>query len=146
MKLDTHASAAGFLRRRSLVTCAVLIVPFFAAVSGQRAWGQSAKNEYKLGQQAENRQDYDTAFADYTKAYQKNPQDLRYRTAMERLRTTDSNYHLTQGRTLFQAGNLVGALAEFLHSAEVDPGNEAAQQEIARVRQAQSGSSVSSRS
>ena len=30
-----------------------------------------------------------------------------------------------------------GALAEFLHAAEIDPGNEAAQQEIARVRQKQ---------
>ncbi|MFP5276330.1 MAG: cohesin domain-containing protein [Acidobacteriota bacterium] len=139
MKLTTHVSAAGLLRRTSFVVCAAVIVPFFLALGGQRAWGQSAKTDYKRGQAAEARQDIDTAYAEYLKAYQKKPDDLRYRTALERVRTTDSNYHLTQGRQLFQAGNLQGALAEFLHAAEVDPGNQAAQQEIARVRQAQAG-------
>ena len=139
MKFNTHASAAGVLRRMPFCTCAALILPLLAAASGQRAWGQSAKSDYKLGQTAEDRQDFDAAYADYVRAYQKNPHDLRYRTAVERLRTTDSNYHLSQGRKLFQAGNLVGALAEYLHAAEVDPGNQAAQQEIAKVRAAQSG-------
>jgi general secretion pathway protein D len=41
---------------------------------------------------------------------------------------------LTKGRKLLQEGDQAGALAEFLHAAEIDPGNEAAQQEIARVR------------
>ena len=139
MKLDTHASAAGILRRRSVLTCAVLIFPLLLAVGGQCAYGQSARKDYKLGQQAEDRQDFDTAYAEYVKAFQKDPHDLRYRTAMERLRTTDANFHVSRGRQLFQAGNLVGALAEYLHAAEIDPGNEAAQQEIARVRRAQAG-------
>ena len=42
--------------------------------------------------------------------------------------------HMTKGRKLIQAGDEQGALAEFLHAAEIDPGNEAAQQEIARLR------------
>ena len=41
---------------------------------------------------------------------------------------------MSKGRKLLQAGDQQGALAEFLHAAEIDPGNEAAQQEIARVR------------
>ncbi len=44
---------------------------------------------------------------------------------------------MTKGRKLFESGDQTGALAEFLHAAEIDPGNEAAQQEIARVRAAQ---------
>lgn len=139
MKLDTQASAAGILRRTSFLICAVLVLPLFVVLGSHRAYGQSAKTDYKLGQAAEDRQDFDAAYANYTKAYQKDPHDLRYRTAMERMRTTASNDHLSKGRQLFQAGNLTGALAEYLHSAEIDPGNEAAQQEIARVRRAQSG-------
>ena len=141
MKLDTHALAAGLLRRRDVAACAVLLLPLLLAGGDRRAYaaGQSARKDYKLGQQAEDRQDFDAAYADYTKAYQKDPHDLRYRTAMERLRTTASNYHLSKGRQYFQEGNLVGALAEYLHAAEIDPGNEAAQQEIERVRRAQNG-------
>ena len=41
---------------------------------------------------------------------------------------------MTKGRKLLQAGDEQGALAEFLHAAEIDPGNEAAQQEIAKIR------------
>ncbi len=44
---------------------------------------------------------------------------------------------MSKGRKLLQAGDTQGALAEFLHAAEIDPSNEAAQQEIARVRQKQ---------
>jgi general secretion pathway protein D len=45
--------------------------------------------------------------------------------------------HLTKGRKLLDAGDEQGALVEFLHAVEVDPGNEAAQQEIAKLRQKQ---------
>ena len=50
---------------------------------------------------------------------------------------TASAAHVDKGRKLDAAGDLQGALAEFLHAAEIDPSNEAAQQEIARVRQRQ---------
>jgi general secretion pathway protein D len=41
---------------------------------------------------------------------------------------------VTKGQKLLDAGDEQGALSEFLHAAEIDPGNEAAQQEIAAVR------------
>ena len=53
------------------------------------------------------------------------------------MRVSASSAHITKGRKLLQSGDTQGALAEFLHAAEIDPGNEAAQQEIARVRQQQ---------
>ena len=84
---------------------------------------------------AEARQDYDAAFDDFQKANAKNPKDLTYRTALYRVRVSASAMHITKGRKLLQAGDNQGALAEFLHAAEIDPGNEAAQQEIALVRQ-----------
>jgi general secretion pathway protein D len=96
---------------------------------------QSAKTWFKRGQNAETREDYDTAFADYQKATAKAPNDLTYRTALVRVRISDSAMHMSKGRKMLLAGDEQGALAEFLHAAEIDPSNEAAQQEIARVRQ-----------
>jgi general secretion pathway protein D len=101
------------------------------------AAGPSANALYKRGQAAEASQDYDTAFEDYQKAFQRNPKDLRYQTALYRVRVSASSLHISNGRKMLDAGNIDGALAEFLHASEIDPGNEAAQQEIARVRQKQ---------
>jgi general secretion pathway protein D len=98
---------------------------------------ESADSYFKNGESAEAREDYDAAFDNYQKAYAKNPKDLRFRTALARVRVTDSSMHLSKGRKLVDAGDEQGALVEFLHAAEIDPGNEAAQQEIARVRQKQ---------
>jgi general secretion pathway protein D len=42
---------------------------------------------------------------------------------------------VTKGQKLMDAGKEQEALTEFLHAAEIDPSNEAAQQAIARVRQ-----------
>jgi general secretion pathway protein D len=101
------------------------------------AKGPSAYSLYKHGQAAEAGQDYDTAFEDFQKAYEKNPRDLRFETAFYRVRISASAAHVSQGRKLFQSGDMQGALAEFLHASEIDPGNESAQQEIARVREKQ---------
>src|ERR1035438_5002325 len=117
-------------------------IAFFAVMaafgpSSARLHAQSANSYFKNGEKAEAREDYDTAFDDYQKAYTKDPKDLRYRTALYRVRVTDSAMHLSKGRKLIAAGDEQGALVEFLHAAEIDPGNEAAQQEIAKVRQRQ---------
>ena len=98
---------------------------------------ESASSYFKRGQNAEAREDYDTAFENFQKACAKDGKDLRYRTALYRVRTTTSSIHLTKGRKLMNAGDEAGAMAEFLHAAEIDPGNEAAQQEINKIKQKQ---------
>ncbi len=115
---------------RSLLT-AVLALAGLASVS---LHAQSANSLYKNGVSAEARQDYDAAFDFFQKANAKNPKDVTYRAALYRVRTTASTMHVTNGRKLAQSGDQQGALAEFLHAAAIDPGNEAAQQEIARMR------------
>ncbi len=95
---------------------------------------ESAGSFFKRGQAAEARDDYDAAFDNYQKAYQKNGKDLSYRTALYRVRITASAAHVTKGQKLLAAGNDQEALAEFLHAAEIDPSNESAQQAIAKVR------------
>ena len=102
-----------------------------------RLHAESANSDFRQGQAAEAREDYDTAFDLYQKAFTRDPKDTRFRIALARIRVTASSEHITKGRKLAQAGDLQGALSEFLHAAEIDPGNEAAQQEIARVRQRQ---------
>jgi len=95
---------------------------------------ESANTFFKRGQSAETREDYDAAFDNYQKAYMKDPKDLRYRAALYRVRITASAVHVTKGQKLMDTGNEQGALAEFLHAAEIDSSNEAAQQAIAQVR------------
>jgi general secretion pathway protein D len=114
---------------------ALLAVLAVSGLSSAPLRAQSANSYFKNGESAEAREDYDAAFDNYQKAYAKNPKDLRFRTALARVRVTDSSMHVSKGRKLMEAGDEQGALVELLHAAEVDPGNEAAQQEIARVRQ-----------
>jgi general secretion pathway protein D len=123
-----------FVRTSSVFAVALVAL---AAILGLAAPGlnaQSANSLYKTGQNAEAREDYDAALDAYTKANAKNPKDLSYRAALYRVRTSASAAHLTKGRKLLATGDQQGALTEFLHAAEIDPGNEAAQQEIAHVR------------
>jgi general secretion pathway protein D len=135
-------AASGCVPFRSAFPAAAFWIALFAVLavfglSSVALHAESANSYFKRGQSAEAREDYDAAFDNYQKACAQAPKDLRFRTALYRVRVTDSSLHLTKGRKLFAAGDEQGALAEFLHAAEIDPGNEAAQQEIARVRQKQ---------
>jgi general secretion pathway protein D len=127
------------LFRVSLFRAATLATLALAALSCavRPAAAESANSDYKQGQAAEGRQDYDTAFADYQKAWQKDPKDLRFQTAFYRVRVSAAAAHITEGRKLFQSGNMQGALTEFLHASEIDPSDEEAQQEITLVREKQ---------
>jgi general secretion pathway protein D len=95
---------------------------------------QSANSFFKRGQSAEAKEDYDAAFENFQKAYQKDGKNLEYRTALFRVRITASSMHVTKGEKLLKSGSESEALTEFLRAAEIDPSNEAAQQAIARVR------------
>jgi general secretion pathway protein D len=121
-------------------SAAVSSVALFAALaffglSSVAVCAESASGYYKRGQNAEAREDYDAAYDNFQKALAKNPKDLRYRTAVYRVRVSTATLHMSKGRKLLEAGNEQGALSEFLHAAEIDSSNEAAQQEIAQLRQ-----------
>lgn len=119
---------ASVLRTFTWIVFAALLFPAAAAIA------ESANSLYKQGQVAEAREDYDAAFTAYQKAYQAKPSDVTYRAAYYRLRGQASAVHVASGRRLLQSGDEQGALAELLRAAEIDPSNEAAQQEIKRVR------------
>jgi general secretion pathway protein D len=137
-RTQSSAASAIVLRRAVLgIVSAALLALFGLTVTIAPAYGESANSDFKHGQAAEARQDYDTAYEDYQKAFQRDPKDVRYQTGLYRVRVTAGAVHISKGRKLMESGDLQGALAEFLHAAEIDPGNEAAQQEIAAVRQKQ---------
>ena len=94
------------------------------------AKAQSASSWNRRGQAAEVREDYDAAFEAYRQAHLKAPKDLRYRERYERLRFQAANLHVDRGRVLRQSGDVTGAINEFARALQIDPGNEAAAQEL----------------
>ena len=104
------------------------------ATGSASAMAQSANTWYKRGQAAESRDDFDAAFQNFQKAFSMNPRNEVYKTAFYRVRFTDASLHVTKGRNLLASGDEQGALTEFMRAAEIDPSNEAAQQEMARIR------------
>jgi len=136
MNRRAFASAtSGYVLSRAAFWIALVAVLAVFGLTAVSHGAESAKSYFRRGEIAEAREDYDAAFDNYQKAYNKQPQDLQYRTALSRVRVSASAQHMTKGRKLLGAGDEQGALGEFLHAAEIDPGNESAQQEIAKVRQ-----------
>jgi general secretion pathway protein D len=134
MKRTPAPALAGIMTSRTVFAIALFAAALGFGLPGARLYAESANTDFKQGQAAEAREDYDTAFDDYQKAFNKDQRDTRFRIALARVRVTASSVHVTRGRKLAQAGDNQGALGEFLHAAEIDPSNEAAQQEIARIR------------
>src|SRR5215475_12855214 len=99
------------------------------------ARAQSAKSLWKQAQNAEEKEDYDVAYQDYKRAWEKDPKNLRYKTGYERTRVSAAALHIKHGQKLRDQGDNTGALTEFLHALEIDPSNELAQQEIRATRE-----------
>lgn len=129
-----NGRAAASATSRPVFWIAFLAVLAVVDLGSVALHAESAKSDYKRGQAAEARQDFDTAYEDYQKAYNLSPSDLTYRTALYRVQISASSLHVMKGRKLLQAGEEQAALMELLRAVEIDPGNEAAQQEIARIR------------
>lgn len=115
---------------------AMLIALLAGVGAGTSTQAQSAGGWNKRGQAAELREDYDTAYEDYLKAHQKSPKDMRYTARVDRMRFQAAAAHVDRGRVLRQSGDLAGALNQFTRALQIDPGNEAAAQEI-KITQSQ---------
>jgi len=121
-------------RAAKLALISLAFTVFFLGFS-VKAHAQSASHWYKEGQNAEAKDDIETAYEDYYKAYQKDPKDLRYKTVYERTRFSAASAHIKRGQKLRNQGDNTGALTEFLHALEIDPSNELATQEIRATRE-----------
>ena len=120
---------------RAVKLCLLFLGFAFILGPSAGAHAQSAKSLFKQGVNAEAKDDIETAYEDYYKAFQKDPKDLRYKTAYERTRFSAAAAHIHHGQKLRDQGDDTGALTEFLHAIEIDPSNELAQQEIRATRE-----------
>ena len=134
--MSRGSSSTAFLRR-SLVPARVLALCVASSCLPSLAHAQSAAAFNKRGQEAEVREDYDAAYEAYRRAHQKSPKDLRYTTHYERIRFLAAIQHIDRGRVLRQSGDYTGAITNFMRAAEIDPSNQAAQQEIERTQREQ---------
>lgn len=95
---------------------------------------ESAKSYYKAGKAAEIREDYITAYQNYRQAWLAKPSDMKYKESYLRLKFSAAYQYVTMGRKLRAQGQLNAALTDFLRALEIDPSDEAAQQEADQVR------------
>jgi general secretion pathway protein D len=110
-------------------------VTLLLCLSALAASGPKAKTLYERGQTAEAKDDPITAYENYYQAYEKDPKNLRYKTAYERLRFQAAAAHVNRGEKLAAQGDLTNALTEFLRALEIDPSNELAHQDIEHARE-----------
>src|ERR1700761_5826137 len=106
----------------------------FLSICCLAASGPKAKTLYQRGQAAETKDDPITAYEDYYQAFQKEPKNLRYKTAYERLRFQAGSAYIGKGEKLLAQGDTPGAITEFLRALEIDPSNELAHQDIQKTR------------
>jgi general secretion pathway protein D len=134
---DANGSSMGrgdkTIRKSSAImrlTLPLVLLSCLAGFGSVAAHAQSASKLDKRGEQAEARQNFDAAYEDYRLAVEKKPEDLRYKTHLDRVRFLAAVSHVDRGRVLRQSGDLNGALGEFNRALQIDPSNQTAQQEI----------------
>ncbi|WP_263377719.1 cohesin domain-containing protein [Granulicella paludicola] len=121
---------AGRFLARNLASVTLASLLLGGVVVTASAHAQSAGSWNTKAHNAEAREDYDAAYEAYRQAHLKKPNDLRYKTGYERARFEAANMHVDRGRVLRQSGDLAGAVNEFARALQIDPGNEAAAQEL----------------
>src|ERR1700722_8284550 len=117
--------------RRLMPAAVVLLVVAFILP----AIADKAKSIYEKGQDAEARQNYEGAYELYKQAYDLKPEDIRYRTSFERMRSKAALSIVHHGQVLRDDGKLQEALAQFQKAAQMDPSLFIATQELKRTLQ-----------
>ncbi|MGE5245072.1 MAG: secretin N-terminal domain-containing protein [Betaproteobacteria bacterium] len=85
------------------------------------ASGCAAATAFRHGREAEQRQDYDLAVIEYTKALRLHPNDTDTRLALDRAKLRASQEHFQRGRRLAAVGKYDQALVEYELAAELNP-------------------------
>src|SRR5229473_1861147 len=118
---------------RRLKRPAILLL-LVAVTSLVGAAADKAKSLYAQGQEAEARQNYESAYEFYKQAYDLKPKDLRYRAAFERSRFQAASSHVHRGQKLRDDGNMDEAVVEFRKAVDIDPSLFIAKQELNRTQ------------
>ena len=97
------------------------------------AVAESAESDYKAGDKAERKNNFDAAFQAYKKAHDLKPADPKYMSAFVRMRFYAAAEHIRKGQSLRDSGSIQESLAEFRIAAEMDPTNFEALGEMRRT-------------
>jgi general secretion pathway protein D len=81
----------------------------------------AASSALRRGQDAEHRQEYDVAVAEYTRALRLRPNDANARLSLDRAKLRAANEHFQRGRRLSATGKFDQALVEYELAAELNP-------------------------
>ncbi len=93
--------------------------------------------EFREAQKAELRKDWDTALVDYEKAGREQPENAKIIIHTKLVRAQATSLHYKQGERLLKEGRTDEAAAEFQKAVSIDPTNDAAATELAKVVAAQ---------
>jgi general secretion pathway protein D len=88
---------------------------------------------FQNGRKAEYRKDWDTALINYEKAVQEQPANAEYQLLERHARLQASMFHLEQGKELLREQRVPQATGEFQKAVSIDPSNQAAKQELAKL-------------
>jgi general secretion pathway protein D len=96
--------------------------------------GCAARWAYRQGQDARDRGDWDLAVARYTRALEKDPNNITYKIALENARVQASRLHYDRARKQLAANDLEKAAEELQIASNYDPANRSAADDLAIVR------------
>jgi general secretion pathway protein D len=94
------------------------------ALAALLALGCASSGAFRLGQKAEQRQDYDRAVIEYSRAVKQRPESVTYRAALERTRLRAAQLHQQQGRRFLARGQYKEATDEFRLAFDLNPSAE----------------------
>jgi general secretion pathway protein D len=107
--------------------------PLVAAVALVAA-GCSSYRLLRQAELAESRGEWDQAVVHYLDLSERDPGNLRWRSALLRARLRASQQHFAAGRRFHEAGVLERALVEYQRAVQLDTTNQYAQVELDKVR------------
>ena len=96
--------------------------------------GCAASGALQRGRNAERRQDFDSAVAEYTKAVRLKPNDAGARTSLERSKLRAADDHYQRGRRQSAVGKYEEALVEFQLAFEMNPASGVIEEELRATR------------
>ncbi len=121
MAKDHAERPSGTPPRRA--TRARLLLTLALGVAAVVLAGCAATTALNNGRQAEQRQDYDRAVAEYSKALRLDQDNANARLALQRAKLRASEYHLNRGKRYSAGGRLEEALVEYQIASELNPGS-----------------------
>jgi general secretion pathway protein D len=97
--------------------------------------GCAAKWAYRQGKEAASQGEWDLAVARYTRALEKDPDNIGYKIALENARVQASGYHYDEAKKHIAAKELEKAADELQIATNYDPSNRSAADDLLLVRE-----------